>query len=188
MSEQSNHPTPTQSPEDVRAALSDKRRTALLRYMAILFGVAFLLVLLSFLIQMRDSRETISDLHQSNASALQNAGKLQEENQALTAENEQLRLQLENQTDALAEAQSEQERLDSERISLETQLAEAQQSAVDTQIAYDLLLQAQDAADREDLEGLTALLEQLAPLEAHLSDTAQEQLTILRGLLTAESA
>ncbi len=72
-------------------ALSDQKKNALLRYMAILFGLAFLLVLLSFLIQMRDSRETISDLSQSNASALQNAGKLQDDNMSLLLENEELR-------------------------------------------------------------------------------------------------
>ena len=65
--------------EPVRAPISDEKRTALLRYMAILFGVAFLLVLLTFLIQLRDSKQTISELNKSNASALQNAGKLQDE-------------------------------------------------------------------------------------------------------------
>ena len=53
---------PASAPEPHRAGLPDQKKNALLRYMAILFGVAFLLVLLSFLIQMRDSRETISDL------------------------------------------------------------------------------------------------------------------------------
>ena len=56
---------PEAAPEPHRTGLPDQKKNALLRYMAILFGVAFLLVLLSFLIQMRDSRETISDLSES---------------------------------------------------------------------------------------------------------------------------
>ena len=48
-----------QDTEEELSPLSDKKKNALVRYMAILFGVAFLLVLLSFLIQLRDSRETI---------------------------------------------------------------------------------------------------------------------------------
>ena len=85
-----------QDPEEELTLLSNKKKNALVRYMAILFGVAFLLVLLSFLIQLRDSRETISDLSQANSSALQNAGKLQEDNQRLAGDNEALLRQIES--------------------------------------------------------------------------------------------
>lgn len=98
---------------DEAPALNEQKKNALLRYMAILFGLAFLLVLLSFLIQMRDSRETISDLSQSNASALQNAGKLQDDNMSLLLENEELRERLASLEDELSQAEQDGERAES---------------------------------------------------------------------------
>ena len=107
--EQTPKPQPAPEPEASaeKAPISAKKRTALLRYMAVLFGVAFLLVLLSFLIQIRDSRETISDLNQSNASALQNALQLQEENQALTAANDDLEAQLAEEKEAAEDLEAQ---------------------------------------------------------------------------------
>ena len=107
--------TPPAPEKTEKAPISEKKRTALLRYMAVLFGVAFLLVLLSFLIQIRDSRETISDLNKSNASALQNAVQLQEQNQALNNTNDELEAQLEEQEQAMED--------------LEAQLADAEEAA-----------------------------------------------------------
>ena len=68
------------------APLSDARKAALLRYMAILFAVAFLLVLLSLILQTHSSKSTISELRAASTSALDNAVKLQEENRALQEE------------------------------------------------------------------------------------------------------
>ena len=48
--------------ENTRQPLDDRKKTALLRYIAIMFAVAFLLVLSSLLMQMRDSRQIISEL------------------------------------------------------------------------------------------------------------------------------
>ena len=174
MCEQPANREPAQEDGQVqKATLTDKKRNALLRYMAMLFGVAFLLVLLSFLIQMRDSRQTISDLNQSNASALQNAGKLQEENQMLTAANAELQEQLDQAQAAMGDLQD-----------LERQAAD--QRSADTQAAYDLLMSAQAAADSGDTDALKDALSQLAPLETALSDAAKAQYHILQGSLTAE--
>ena len=107
-----------------KAPISEKKRTALLRYMAVLFGVAFLLVLLSFFIQIRDSRETISDMNQSNASALQNAVKLQEANQTLTADKEELELQLSETEQELENARQETEDLKTQQEETEAAFAE----------------------------------------------------------------
>ncbi len=95
--------------------LNEKKKNALLRYMAILFGVAFLLVLLSFLIQMRDSRETISDLSQANTSALQNAEKLQDDNQKLTQEKAALQKELSDLEKQLSAMQEQNAKLEVER-------------------------------------------------------------------------
>lgn len=187
MSDETKRTTAEPSSGEQRPPISDKKRNALLRYMAVLFGVAFLLVLLSFLIQMRDSRETISDLHQSNTSALQNAVRLQEENQTLAAANEELTAQVETYRSDLDDAREAQDRLSEEKAALEQQLAEAQQTDTDRQSAYDLLLQAQQTAAAGDLETLAAQLSELAPLETLLSEEAYAQYEILQGLLTAET-
>lgn len=190
MCEQPANREPTQEDGQVqKATLTDKKRNALLRYMAMLFGVAFLLVLLSFLIQMRDSRQTISDLNQSNASALQNAGKLQEENQMLTAANAELQEQLDQAQAAMGDLQDlERQAADLEQALTEAQeqLAAADQRSADTQAAYDLLMSAQAAADSGDTDALKDALSQLAPLETALSDAAKAQYHILQGSLTAE--
>lgn len=73
---------------------------------------------------MRDSRQTISDLNQSNASALQNAGKLQEENQMLTAANAELQEQLDQAQAAMGDLQD----LERQAADLEQALTEAQSS------------------------------------------------------------
>ncbi len=187
MSDETKRTTAEPPSGEQRPPISDKKRNALLRYMAVLFGVAFLLVLLSFLIQMRDSRETISDLHQSNTSALQNAVRLQEENQVLATANEELTAQVEAYQSDLDDAREAQDRLSEEKAALEQQLAEAQQTDTDRQSAYDLLLQAQQTAAAGDLETLAAQLSELAPLETLLSEEAYAQYEILQGLLTAET-
>ena len=74
-----------------------KKRNAFLRYMTIVFAVAFLLVLVSLVLQMHTAKAAMSDLKESNSSALTNAAanaellqddnrKLQEQVDALTAE------------------------------------------------------------------------------------------------------
>lgn len=67
-----------------RSGLSEKRKRALINYMAILFAVAFLLVALSLAIQYRDSQATISQLGANARSAMDKAETLQDENQKLS--------------------------------------------------------------------------------------------------------
>lgn len=162
--------------ESARAPISDEKRTALLRYMAILFGVAFLLVLLTFLIQLRDSKQTISELNKSNASALQNAGKLQDENQALSAANATLEGQVEDLKSQVEDLEKSKGRLEKTQSQLEQELEEANQKVTDTQTAYVLLAQAKTAASEEDTETLSTVLGQLDPLMDLL--TADDQATV----------
>ena len=162
--------------EPVRVPISDEKRTALLRYMAILFGVAFLLVLLTFLIQLRDSKQTISELNKSNASALQNAGKLQDENQALSAANATLEGQVEDLESQVEDLEKSKDRLEKTQSQLEQELEEANQKVTDTQTAYVLLAQAKTAASEEDTETLSTVLGQLDPLMDLL--TADDQATV----------
>ena len=95
---------PQNAPQDKQPApLSEARKTALLRYMAVLFAVAFLLVLLSLILQAHSSKATISELTQTSSSALSNVEQLQAQNrdlqdekQTLTQEKSELEAQAED--------------------------------------------------------------------------------------------
>ena len=84
------------------ASVNQQKRTALLRYMTVLFAVAFALVLLSYLIQVFNSQSTISQLNATSASALQNAERLQDTNRELTEENKRLNDELDDAMEAAA--------------------------------------------------------------------------------------
>ena len=71
--------------ENVKPQDAEKNHSAL-RYLAILFAVAFVLVLFSLLAQFRNSSAAIHELTQSGISALQNAEILQQNNRALQEE------------------------------------------------------------------------------------------------------
>ena len=80
----------TEQQEKQSAPLSEARKTALLRYMAVLFAVAFLLVLLSLILQAHSSKATISELTQTSSSALSNVEQLQAQNRDLQDEKQAL--------------------------------------------------------------------------------------------------
>lgn len=131
--------------EKKNAPVSSEKRTALLRYLAILFAVAFLLVLLSYLIQAFHSQSTIDKLNITSASALQNAVSLQETNRELTQENKILNDELDDARASILEYQ--------ESINAESKAAadEAKLAATEAvQKAYDLLLIASNAASEEE--------------------------------------
>ena len=89
------------------SGLDEKKKSALIHYVAILFIVAFILVLISMLGTMRDSREDISALTQSSVSALQKAEQLQNDNESLREENAALKAELEAQTAAVSELEDQ---------------------------------------------------------------------------------
>lgn len=190
----SNQPENKNVPEESKAGLSDQKKTALLRYMAVLFGVAFLLVLLSLLIQMRDSNETISTLSQSKAGALERAELLQNENQKLTEQNQTLSEQtaaLEAQVADLEVAATADEEtietLEETCDGLTEQLSESQTQLGDTQKAYDLLIAANKAHAAEDTAALRQNLSALESLKDLLSPESRAAYDILVGSLTAET-
>ena len=80
----------TEQQDKQPAPLSEARKTALLRYMAVLFAVAFLLVLLSLILQAHSSKATISELTQTSSSALSNVEQLQAQNRDLQDEKQTL--------------------------------------------------------------------------------------------------
>lgn len=87
--------------------MDEKRKQSLLRYIAIMFVVAFVLVLVSLVGQTR----SIGQLSESSASALQRAEELQNTNRELTAQIENLEAQLDEADDAMEDLQEENEAL-----------------------------------------------------------------------------
>ena len=161
-----NEETPNLEPE--KSGLDDKKRNALLRYVAILFAVAFLLVLFSMLMEQRNSNAAMDQLNQSSASALQKAELLQDTNRQLEKDKSYLEGRLEEQEKdledlqaQLEESKSEQERLEEQ---LETQLEAAGQEEISIHRAYELLLQAQ--------AGSGSALKELEQYKAYLGEYA----------------
>ena len=134
-----------------KPGLDETRKSALLRYVAILFAVAFVLVLLSMLGQMRDSKSTISELSQSSSSAIQRAEQLQEENLELTQDKKFLQQQVEQLTEDAEAAAEEQEAL------TETVKAAEEQQALILE-AYEAVLAAMESGETENLEQYKEIL------------------------------
>ena len=62
MDENKNPQTQPETAKDPGKPLSEKRKAALLRYMTILFSAAFVLVLISLILQTHSSKAMISEL------------------------------------------------------------------------------------------------------------------------------
>lgn len=168
------------APEE-KTPLDDKKKNALLRYITILFAVAFLFVLFSMLLQMRDSQATISELNQSSASALQKAEQLQEHNQQLQEENDSLQAQIEalqQEVDKLTESDQSEE---IEQLREELELAKGK-----TQNAYELLLQAMELQTPGSQEGNVAFSKALDNLESLKDYLGETGLKVYNRLLEQE--
>ncbi len=149
--------------ENEKPALDERKKSALLRYVAIMFAVAFVLVLFSLLSQMRNSMSTISQLNQSSNSALQKAEQLQEHNLQLELDNQELSLQMQELEENYAE-------LEAQLNELQQQLKGTESHRETLQKDYDLLQQELDKLKKEydiqsvDYEQTVAAYERLAEL------------------------
>lgn len=157
------------------APLSDARKAALLRYMAILFAVAFLLVLLSLILQTHSSKSTISELSAASTSALDNAVKLQEENRALQEEQ-----QLQDQLDELQKKLDEETALNEQLLAAsqdeekdaKQELRDKEQELEHTRMAYEALLTAMNCDTREGNVTFSRAMETVARYADCLSEEA----------------
>ena len=168
---------PQNAPQDKQPApLSEARKTALLRYMAVLFAVAFLLVLLSLILQAHSSKATISELTQTSSSALSNVEQLQAQNrdlqdekQTLTQEKSELEAQVEDLQKQLDETKQADENEESaEKLKLELELAH-------TKEAYEALLVAKNCEMHEGNVTFSKAMDTLADLEQYLGTEARAE-------------
>ena len=164
-----------------------KKRNAFLRYMTIVFAVAFLLVLISLVLQMHTAKTAMSDLKESNSSALTNAAVnaelLQDDNRKLQEEVDTLKEQLSaaeqklsEQSDSIAELEAE---LEQARDS-DSELAAEQRAREETVQAYDALLTALRCTTHEGNVTFSKAIGTVEKYKDRLSETA---LAVYEGLL-----
>ena len=159
-----------------RSGLSEKRKRALINYMAILFAVAFLLVALSLAVQYRDSQNTISQLGANARTAMEKAENLQDENQKLSQDLADANTALDQKTQELTDVQNAMADLENANESLRgsnTELTQEKLDALNTAAAYQHLARALAAQASGDGDGLRAAMDQLKTLSKYLS--AQDQ-------------
>ena len=166
-------------------ALSRKRRTALVVYLAVLFAVAFLLVALSLVVE---NRHLQSASEQTSASLNGRIAELQNEYAKLQGQNSEMETRiagLENEAAArqtelealqqqLAEKDREKEDLIREKSNLAVEREIAVKKAQDVLKAHELLFAAQAADEEGNFARLQELMEELAPLRYLLCPTARD--------------
>ena len=157
--------------EQNKTPVDDGRKNALLRYIAILFAVAFLFVLLSLVMQMRDSRATISELNAASASALKNAEALQDDNRQLQEENAALKEEVETLQDQREHAEACSDG------AWEQKVAEAKQEGQSIREAYEnlLTLMREGTAGQEGNVAISKALESLELLQDYLGTQGQKE-------------
>ena len=173
MDEEKNNKPGEQTPAP--APLSDARKAALLRYMAILFAVAFLLVLLSLILQTHSSKSTISELSAAST-AMDNAVKLQEQNRQLQEEN----LSLESQVEQLQQSLDEEKALNDQLLEAskdeeqdeQEALKKSEQELAHTRLAYEALITAMRCDTHEGNVTFSRAMETLERYKEFLSENA----------------
>ena len=178
MDENKNPQTQPETAQDPGKPLSEKRKAALLRYMTILFSAAFVLVLISLILQMHSSEAKISELNAASTSALSNAEALQAENRSLQDEKialEQENKELNEKLDAASQAEEDATAAENEMIkSLRTELDR-------TKEAYEALLEAKSCDTREGNVTFSRAMQTLERLKDYLGPTALEEYQTLGG-------
>ena len=182
-----------QNPQPEKSGLDEKRKTALLRYVAIMFAVAFVFVLLSLFGQMRDSKTTISELNQSSSSALEKAEALQVHNQELERENayltgriEELEEQLEKLEQDLTAAEKQLHQAEIDYAALEAEkeqlLEQAEKDRLSVETAYEKLLELQKTVTPGMQAGNAAAEKLAAELKENLEYLGDYALEIYENL------
>ena len=181
-------PQPEQAAPETGKPLSEKRKSALLRYMAVLFCAAFILVLISLILQTHSSEAKISELNAASTSALSNAEALQNENRALQddkialeKENQELQ-ELQDKLDELTEKLDEAAQAEEDSQAAENEMIKSLRTELDrTKEAYEALLEAKSCETREGNVTFSRAMQTLERLKDYLGQTALEEYKALGG-------
>lgn len=172
--------TPEQPDEPV---LSDKRKAAVLRYMAVLFAVAFILVAASLVLQMHNSQTTISQLNAASTSALSNAEELQQQNRDLQDERKELQSRLDELESKLSAQEKELGDLKKENEVLQAQTDELYKTASKAAGVYTDLIIAMSCTTHE---GNITFSKAMSNVEKNQALLSQEALAAYERLLSQE--
>ncbi len=141
------------------------RERALITYLALMFGVAFILVLLSFVMQQKD----ISQAHKNTSNALSRAEQLQDDNRSLAEKLQEIQEELDNVQGEKEELQHTLEDVQEKLTAKEKEVDDLKEAATQTEKeqqktpqAYELLIQAQRALEEEKTEEFSAAMSKLA--------------------------
>ena len=153
--------------------------------MAVLFCAAFILVLISLILQMHSSEAKISELNAASTSALSNAEALQTENRtlqdekiALEKKNEELQEKIDELTKQLEEAAQAEEDFQT----AENEVVKNLRTELDrTKEAYEALLEAKGCDMREGNVTFSRAMQTLERLKDYLGPTALEEYHALGG-------
>ncbi len=147
----------------VTPAQQARRRSSVFVYLAVLFGAAFLLLLVTYMMELRDNRqleqqyqagqEQIEDLNQQSKSAVQSLNSLYAENETLKEQTELLQKQLDELKASAADS--------------DAAAAEAEDRLEKTTLAMDWLWQLDEAWLDEDEDLCRSIL---SALEADTAD------------------
>ena len=180
MDENKNPQTQPEAAQDPGKPLSEKRKAALLRYMTILFSAAFVLVLISLILQMHSSEAKISELNAASTSALSNAEALQAENRSL--QDETIALEQENKLDELNEKLDAASQAEEDAAAAENEMIKSLRTELDrTKEAYEALLEAKSCDTREGNVTFSRAMQTLERLKDYLGPTALEEYQTLGG-------
>lgn len=155
---------PGENQEVFQMRVSEGKRTALLRYLIIMFAVAFVLVLMSMVLQVHSSNATVSELHKSSTSAMAKAQQLQDDNRALSDRVAVLEQELAEVSSALEEYATSNNALRAEVKELEKNKVDetALRAACDALAQRVMSAKKEDRRD-EDVAALTELKQYLSP-------------------------
>lgn len=170
--------------EKQKSVLSDKRKRALINYMAILFAVAFLLVALSLAIQHRDSQAQITSLSATANGALERADQLQETNRLLQAQLNEANDAKASLEDELAQAQADLRaaaEAQSDLTASNQELLQEKASIEHRANAYQLLSQALSARESKNLKQLR---DSLTALEKESQYLDEADLAVYQALVS----
>lgn len=166
---------PAPEPEEIPAVLSERRKKALLAYLALLFGAAFVVVAVSMVLTWKSHQATVDQLNINTSNAMSRAEALQEESQILQQRVKDLETSLEYSETALEYNEAALEYSEAKNQEYVENIRNEAALTVERKAqAYELLLRAQQAIETLDEENFAEAMLRLESLADELGSVGTE--------------
>lgn len=149
-------------------ALSERRKRALVTYLACLFGAAFVVVAISWAVSYRGHMLNVSQLEADASSISNEMREMKRENRAMSERISELEQELYEKEQALEYGEAATQEY------IEGVKNEAELSVRRVTSAYEMLLWAKQAYDEKNEDVFVDVMLQLAPLVDYLDDEGQQ--------------